>query len=120
VGLTWSLLRQGLLTVVPIAQESVLQNLHDAVLVLDSANRVALANRAFFDWLGIHDRGIVGLPVSEVLGAWPALQSTLGLDYYVCGFGQRIVVLLQIDSRPQQRVELAGAKVSLEVNKPRH
>ena len=80
VGLTWSLLRQGLLTVVPIAQESVLQNLHDAVLVLDSANRVALANKAFFDWLGIHDRGIVGLPVSEVLSAWPALLQTVDSD----------------------------------------
>ena len=80
VGLAWSLLRQGLLTVVPIAQESVLQNLHDAVLVLDSANRVALANRAFFDWLGIHDRGIVGLPVSEVLSAWPALLQTVDSD----------------------------------------
>jgi hypothetical protein len=49
-----------------------------------------------------------------------AFGPALWLDDYVCGFGQRIVVLLQIDSRPQQRVELAGAKVSLEINKPRH
>ncbi len=77
IGLAWSLLRQGLLTVVPIAQDTVLQNLHDAVLVLDSANRVAMANNAFFTWLGIHDRGIIGGPVSEVLAPWPALLQTV-------------------------------------------
>ena len=72
VGMAWSLLRQGLLTVVPIAQESVLQNLHDAVLVLDSTDRVAVANKAFFAWLGI-DAAIVGKPVLEVLAPWPGL-----------------------------------------------
>lgn len=72
VGLTWSLLRQGLLTVVPIAQESVLQNMHDAVLVVDSGDRVAMANAALFRWLGIHDQ-IVGRPVAEVLRTWPRL-----------------------------------------------
>ncbi len=73
VGLSWALLRKGLLTVVPIAQEAVLQNLHDAVLVLDAADRVAMANQAFFDWLGIHDQRIVGAPVESVLSAWPVL-----------------------------------------------
>jgi diguanylate cyclase (GGDEF)-like protein len=72
VGMSWSLLRQGLLTVVPIAQESVLQNLHDAVLVLDSADRVAVANKAFYHWLGIHTQ-IVGKSVGEVLAPWPGL-----------------------------------------------
>ncbi len=72
VGMAWSLLRQGLLTVVPIAQESVLQNLHDAVLVLDSTDRVAVANKAFFAWLGI-ETAIVGKPVLEVLAPWPGL-----------------------------------------------
>ena len=76
VGLTWSVTRQGLLTVVPIAQESVLQNLHDAVLVLDASNRVALANYAFFKWLGIFEP-IVGKPASEVLGPWPELLNAV-------------------------------------------
>jgi diguanylate cyclase (GGDEF)-like protein len=76
VGLTWSVTRQGLLTVVPIAQESVLQNLHDAVLVLDATNRVAMANYAFFNWLGIFDP-IVGKPASEVLRPWPELLNAV-------------------------------------------
>lgn len=76
VGLTWSVTRQGLLTVVPIAQKSVLQNLHDAVLVLDASNRVALANYAFFKWLGIFEP-IVGKPASEVLGPWPELLNAV-------------------------------------------
>lgn len=79
VGLAWSLLRQGLLTVVPIAQESVLQNLHDAVLVLDSADRVAMANPAFFEWLGVHEPPI-GKPVGQVLARWPALLATVSSE----------------------------------------
>lgn len=77
VGLAWMLLRQGLLTVVPIAQDSVLQNLHDAVLVLDAAGRVAMANEAFFRWLGIHGRTLVGEPAGEVLAPWPLLMATI-------------------------------------------
>jgi diguanylate cyclase (GGDEF)-like protein len=79
IGLTWSLLRQGLLTVVPIAQESVLKTLHDAVLVLDSADRVAMANNAFWEWLGIHEQ-IVGKPVEAVLKPWPSLLRAVHSD----------------------------------------
>lgn len=77
IGLTWGLLRQGLLTVVPIAQESVLQNLHDAVLVLDSANRVAMVNDALVRWLGLTRSDLVGLPVESLLAPWPALLHTV-------------------------------------------
>ena len=80
VGLTWSLLRQGLLTVVPIAQESVLQNLHDAVLVLDATNRIAMANASLNRWLGIHEP-IVGQPVASVLGRWPTLLATVTSEF---------------------------------------
>ncbi|HQR80179.1 MAG TPA: diguanylate cyclase, partial [Actinomycetota bacterium] len=76
-GLAWMLLRQGLLTVVPIAQDSVLQNLHDAVLVLDTAGRVAMANRAFFKWLGIHGRNLVGESAVEILEPWPPLRAAI-------------------------------------------
>lgn len=72
VGLAWALLRQGLLTIIPMAQESVLQNLHDAVLVLDSAGRIAMVNRSFTQWLGL-DGSMIGQPATEVLTNWPAL-----------------------------------------------
>ncbi len=80
VGLTWSLLRQGLLTVVPIAQESVLQNLHDAVLVLDSTNRIAMANASLFHWLGIHEP-IIGQSAASVLRRWPTLLATVTSEF---------------------------------------
>ncbi len=80
VGMTWATLRQGLLTVVPIAQESVLENLHDAVLVLDAADRVAMANAAFYNWLGIRRRDLAGTPVASVLAPWPGLLQTVDSD----------------------------------------
>ena len=76
VGLAWALLRQGLLTVVPIAQETVLHNLHDGVLVLDSAQRIAMVNRTCLRWLGLHG-ALVGKPATEVLKPWPALMRAI-------------------------------------------
>jgi diguanylate cyclase (GGDEF)-like protein/PAS domain S-box-containing protein len=77
VGLAWSLLRQGLLTVVPIAQATVLQNLQDAVVVIDSGDRVALVNHAFKNWFGVHG-SVIGQDVATLLSAWPQVQQALG------------------------------------------
>ncbi len=71
-GLAWALLRQGLLSVIPIAQETVLHNLHDGVLVLDAAQRVAMVNQACCDWLGLRGN-LVGKPAGILLQPWPAL-----------------------------------------------
>lgn len=72
-GLAWALLRQGLLTVIPIAQETVLQNLQDGVLVLDAGKRIAMANRTFCQWLGLPST-LIGEPADQVLAGWPALR----------------------------------------------
>lgn len=72
VGLSWSLLKQGLLVVVPIAQATVLQNLQDAVLVLDATGRIALVNEAFGRWFEPSQQ-VIGKPASEVLADWPEL-----------------------------------------------
>lgn len=76
VGLAWSLLRQGLLTVVPIAQATVLKNLQDAVVVIDSGDRVALVNDAFKAWFGVHG-SVIGQDVATLLSAWPEVQEAL-------------------------------------------
>jgi diguanylate cyclase (GGDEF)-like protein len=72
VGLAWALLRQGLLSVIPIAQETVLHNLHDAVLVLDTGMRIAMINQACCVWLGL-STSMIGQPAGMVLQGWPAL-----------------------------------------------
>lgn len=76
VGLAWSLLRQGLLQVIPIAQETVLQNLRDAVIVLDETGRIALVNTAFKRWFGI-EHSVIGKPATTVLAQWPQLCAAL-------------------------------------------
>jgi diguanylate cyclase (GGDEF)-like protein len=103
VGLTWALLRQGLLSVIPIAQETVLHNLHDAVVVLDSANRVAMVNRSFMEWLGLGG-SLIGKPATEVLRAWPPLLRAVN--------GEIDDQEMLIDHPVQRYVDLRRAVVS--------
>ena len=58
--------------------------------------------------------------LKDVLCAWAATQATLRLDQDVGRLGQRVTVLLQINTRTQQRVEFTRAEVCREVNKPCH
>lgn len=76
LGLAWSLLRQGLLVVVPIAQATVLQNLTDAVVVLDAAGRIALVNETFTRWFSLSG-AVVGAPAREMLAEWPELLEAI-------------------------------------------
>lgn len=102
-GLSWALLRQGLLSVIPIAQETVLHNLHDAVVVLDSAGRVAMVNRSFTEWLGLGG-ALVGQPATDVLRAWPPLLRAIN--------GEIDDQEMLIDHPVQRYVDLRRAVVS--------
>ncbi len=79
IGLAWSLLQQGLLVVVPIAQATVLQNLQDAVLVLDAEGRIALVNETFTQWF-VLPGPVVGQPAAEMLADWPDLMDAIEGD----------------------------------------
>jgi hypothetical protein len=55
-----------------------------------------------------------------MLQAWAATQATLRLYQDIRCLGQRIAILLQIDTRTQQRVKLARREVRCEVNETGH
>ncbi|NLT34504.1 MAG: diguanylate cyclase [Gaiellales bacterium] len=67
----WALIGLGLFRLVPVANETLLSNVSDAVLVLDVNGALADANPFAVRWLGLNIRKAVGRPAREVLAAWP-------------------------------------------------
>ena len=66
-----SLFRFRLLDILPIAREVVLENMSDAVLVLDEQNRILDLNPAAQRVLGSAVTELVGLPAAQVFSDWP-------------------------------------------------
>lgn len=67
----WGLFRYRLFDIVPIARDSVVENLTDPVVVLDSQSRVVDLNPAALERLGKKSSEVIGRPSSEVYSAWP-------------------------------------------------
>ena len=70
-----SLFRFRLFDVVPIARDSVVDNLADPVIVLDMKNRVVDLNAAASARIGVGPAGVIGEPAEVVFSAWPDLIS---------------------------------------------
>ncbi len=66
---SWALFRQGLLELSPFAYQTIIENMNDAVFVLDSVNNLVLSNTPaqclFLSPTGIE---VTGKPIEEVLG----------------------------------------------------
>ncbi|MFN8079928.1 MAG: histidine kinase N-terminal 7TM domain-containing protein [Kineosporiaceae bacterium] len=62
VVLVWGFFRMGLLDLVPIARSAVMEQMSDAVMVLDAYNRVIDSNPAA--------TGLLGLPRSQIIGRY--------------------------------------------------
>ncbi len=95
---------------------AVFEHIHAFV---DKAKHVAVVNAK----LKRHQAHAIGCSVrqlSDVLQTRAATNATLRLHHHIGGLGQRVVVLCQINTRAQQRVELARAEVGLNVNKTWH
>jgi len=71
----WGLFRLGLLDIIPIAGETVLESLDDGALVLDQNNRIVYLNKAFEYYTGIWSNDAIGKPAGEVLADLPGLFS---------------------------------------------
>lgn len=69
--LAYGLFRHNLLDLMPIANEIILQNIGDGVLVLDRDKRILFINPAFEKMAGLLPDTSVGSPVDEVLFNWP-------------------------------------------------
>jgi PAS domain S-box-containing protein len=69
--LSYGLFRHHLLDLMPIANEIILQNIGDGVLVLDSQKRIAFINSSFEKMTGLLPDTSVGSPIHDVLFNWP-------------------------------------------------
>jgi PAS domain S-box-containing protein len=67
------LFRFGILNILPVAGETVLESLDDVVIVLDEAGRVVYINMAFEYYTGIDAKHFMGRMASEVFADWPGL-----------------------------------------------
>ena len=75
LAISWGMLRFQLLEIVPIARETVLENLRDGVLVLDVQNRIADANPAALEMLGRPEQAVVGQSAQHVFSQWPEVKA---------------------------------------------
>jgi PAS domain S-box-containing protein len=71
----WGLFRLGLLDLVPIAGETVLESLDDGALVLDQLNRVVYLNKAFEYYTNTWAEEAIGKPAEKALAELPGLYS---------------------------------------------
>lgn len=68
---TWTLFRFRLLDIVPVARHSVVENMEDAVFVLDQEDRIVDVNLAAQRLIHHHTWSAIGRPMSEALAMWP-------------------------------------------------
>ena len=69
----WGLFRYGLFDIVPIARDAVMENMDDAVIVLDIQSRIVDVNPAALDGLETTAIQIIGLDITQVLVGRPDL-----------------------------------------------
>jgi PAS domain S-box-containing protein len=63
----WSLFRFGLLDIVPIARDAIIESMRDAVLVLDAQGRIVDLNPSAQRTIGLTAASVVGQSASEAL-----------------------------------------------------
>jgi PAS domain S-box-containing protein len=69
--IAWGLFRYHLFEILPIARDTILENMLDLVIVLDSQNRIIDANPATLFALNRKHAQVIGYPAEEVFGEWP-------------------------------------------------
>ncbi len=76
--------RFRMLDIVPIARNALVENMPDAMLILDTQNRILEINPAAQRLFDLANQNVIGEPASQVLGVWhelmPHLQNTLGAN----------------------------------------
>jgi PAS domain S-box-containing protein len=73
LAMAWGLFRYQLLDVVPVARDTIIENMRDSVIVLDAQKRIVDLNPAAQKLLGRPASQVIGHSSREVLAAWPAL-----------------------------------------------
>jgi PAS domain S-box-containing protein len=73
----WGLFRHRLLTIVPIARDTVIESMRDGVLVLDLHHRIVDVNPALTRIIDRDPSDVVGRTYEEVFRPWPDLADLL-------------------------------------------
>jgi PAS domain S-box-containing protein len=134
---TWSIFRFHVFEVVPIARETVIENLNEGVLVLDEQDRVLDINPTARRMVEACLEEVIGKPAETALARWPVLVEyihaslpakgefpifeSLWLDIYVSPLyneqgelAGRLVVLRDITRRKQAETSLQQYTYELE------
>jgi PAS domain S-box-containing protein len=74
---TYALYQLGLLDIVPIARDALVEQMGDGVIVLDAQMRVIDANPAAHHFLGLDGDRIIGQPAEKLLATHPEMRKLL-------------------------------------------
>jgi PAS domain S-box-containing protein len=77
VTYTIALFRFRLFDLVPVARQTIVERMPDALLVLDAAGRIADLNDAAERVLGVRARGVLGRPVTVALAPFPTAAASI-------------------------------------------
>ncbi len=72
VLLAWSIVRHGMLRIMPLAYEAVFRGMSEGVIMTDALGQIVEINPAVEHILGLR-RDVIGTPMDNVLSTWPAL-----------------------------------------------
>ena len=110
----WGLFRYGLFDLVPIARERVLENMSDAIIVVDALNRVADVNQVALVHARRESANVIGHPIQEAFAEWPHLvEQVLNADEGTSevsakGNDEALIYELSISPIYDQRKSLIG------------
>lgn len=74
------LLRFGVLDIMPIAGESVLESMDDMVFVLNDQDIIVFINRVFEYYTGVDPKSLIGKQAGQALAPWSELQALAGMN----------------------------------------
>ncbi|MBN8636565.1 MAG: PAS domain-containing protein [Anaerolineae bacterium] len=116
----WSLYRFRLMDVLPVARGTIIDNMNDAIIVLDGRSRVLDINQSALKLLNLSSPdGTIGKPAAEVLVTQAALadqfRETQEIDTEVTAevAGQKRTFNLRITPLRNRQQELTGRVVTL-------
>ncbi len=69
----WGLFRYRLFDIVPVARDTIIESMRDAVIVLDAQSRLVDLNPAAQEVIGYPASAVIGQPAAQVLANWPNL-----------------------------------------------
>jgi PAS domain S-box-containing protein len=75
VFFAWSIFSFGLLDLVPVARDKVLESMSDGVMIIDTQGRLVDANPVAMRFLGRKEAEIIGHPARELFASWWPLVS---------------------------------------------